>query len=204
MVAGMNSLEAKALPIEGAWQLTPRQHADERGVFLEWFRHEAMADVIGRPFELRQANLSVSSAGTLRGIHYADVPPGQAKYVTCVSGAVCDVVVDIRVGSPTFGSWTSVILDDIDRRAVYIGEGLGHAFMALADDTVVAYMCTDVYRPANEHGVNPLDPALAITWPATGRNGHELQITTSEKDAAAPTLAAAQASGALPNYAAPG
>ena len=101
----------------------------------------------------------------MRGIHFADVPPGQAKYVTCVRGAVLDVVVDVRVGSPTFGRWDAVRLDDRERRALYIAEGLGHAFCALEADSTVVYLCNDVYRPGSEHGVHPLDPALGIAWP---------------------------------------
>ena len=120
---------------------------------------------------LAQANCSVSAAGVLRGIHFSDVPPGQAKYVTCVRGAALDVVVDIRVGSPTFGQWDSVLLDDVDRRQIYLAEGLGHAFMSLADDTTVVYLCSTGYAPGREHGVHPLDPAIGIEWPTTGRDG---------------------------------
>ena len=89
----------------------------------------------------------MSAKGVVRGIHFSDVPPGQAKYVTCVAGAVLDVVVDIRVGSPTFGRWDSVLLDDVDRRQIYLGEGLGHAFMSLADGSTVVYLCSTAYAP---------------------------------------------------------
>ena len=88
----------------------------------------------------------MSAPGVLRGIHFSDVPPGQAKYVTCVAGAVLDVVVDIRVGSPTFGQWDSVLLDDVDRREIYLAEGLGHAFMSLADGSTVVYLCSTAVR----------------------------------------------------------
>ena len=129
----------------------------------------------------------------VRGIHFADVPPGQAKYVTCVSGAVLDVVVDIRVGSPTFGDWEAVRLDDTDRRAVYLAEGLGHGFCALTGGATVAYLCSATYRPGHEHGIHPLDPELGITWPAGAP-------ALSAKDADAPTLAQARAAGLLPRY----
>src|SRR5690606_18710753 len=101
--------------------------------------------------DLRQANCSVSSARVLRGLHFARVPPSQAKYVTCVRGSVFDVVVDIRVGSPTFGRWDAVRLDDRDRRTIYISEGLGHAFLALEDDSTVMYLCSAQYDPQREH-----------------------------------------------------
>jgi dTDP-4-dehydrorhamnose 3,5-epimerase len=127
-------------------------------------------------------------------VHYADVPPSQAKYVYCPRGAVLDVVVDIRVGSPTFGEWDAVRLDDVDRRAVYIAEGLGHAFLALEDESCVTYLCSTGYAPAREHGVTPLDPVLGLSVPA----GEAALV--SAKDRAAPTLADARAAGLLPDY----
>lgn len=186
-------MDLKELSISGAWLFTPRQFADDRGVFLEWYKAPLVEQAVGHPLSLAQANHSVSRRGTVRGIHYADVPPGQAKYIYCVRGAVLDVVVDIRVGSPTYGQHATVQLDDTDRRAVYIAEGLGHAFAALTDDAHVTYLCSTTYNPSAEHGVHPLAPELGIDWPA----GHLL----SAKDAAAPTLAEAASTGALPSYA---
>jgi dTDP-4-dehydrorhamnose 3,5-epimerase len=184
------------LTVPDAWVVTPAQHSDERGTFLEWYRHEALAEAVGHPLRLAQANCSVSRRGTVRGIHYADVPPSQAKYVTCVRGAVLDVVVDLRVGSPAFGSWDAVRLDDEDRAGVYIAEGLGHAFVALSDDATVVYLCSEVYNPTGEHGITPLDPDLGIEWPSGA------PLLLSPKDEAAPSLAAARDQGALPDYAA--
>src|SRR5450631_1601773 len=117
--------------IDGAWIFTPRILSDSRGSFLEWFRAGELTASLGYQPEVAQANCSVSRRGVIRGIHFADVPPGQAKYVTCVNGAILDVVVDLRVGSPGFGRWTAVRLDDENRRAVFVAEGLGHAFMAI-------------------------------------------------------------------------
>lgn len=194
-------MQVRELSIAGALEITPRQFGDARGLFLEWFKAESFADVVGHDLDLRQANLSVSAAGVLRGIHFADVPPGQAKYVTCPAGAVLDVVVDIRVGSPTFGQWDSVVLDDVDRRAIYLPEGLGHAFCSLQDGSVVTYLCSSGYNPGAEHGVHPLDPELAIAWPTTARDGSPLVVQLSDKDAAAPTLAQAQELGLLPDLA---
>jgi dTDP-4-dehydrorhamnose 3,5-epimerase len=182
------------LPIEGAWVFTPRIHRDERGGFLEWFRGQELAARAGYRFDVAQANCSVSRRGVIRGIHFADVPPGQAKYVTCVRGAVMDVVVDLRAGSPAFGTWQAVILDDADRRAVFAAEGLGHGFCTLSDEATVLYLCSAPYTPGREHGVHPLDADLAIAWPDS------TEPVLSARDAAAPTLAQAQAAGLLPGY----
>ena len=187
-------MQVRGLKVRDAFELTPVQHGDDRGVFLEWFKGPVLTEAIGHPLRLEQANISVSSKGTVRGIHFAAVPPSQAKYVTCPSGAALDVVVDIRVGSPTFGQWDSVLLDGTDRKAVYVAEGLGHVFLALADDTVICYLCSEGYNPGREHGVHPLDPAIGIEWPA------DVEPLLSPKDAAAPTLAEAEAAGLLPSY----
>lgn len=194
-------MEYRELAVPGAWEITPKQFGDPRGVFLEWFKSAPFAEAAGHALDLQQANLSVSAAGVLRGIHFADVPPGQAKYVTCAKGAVLDVVVDIRVGSPTFGRWDSVLLDDVDRRAIYLGEGLGHAFMSLEDDSTVLYLCSTGYSPGREHGIHPLDPAIGIDWPTTGRDGSPITPQLSEKDTVAPTLDQARADGLLPQLA---
>jgi dTDP-4-dehydrorhamnose 3,5-epimerase len=123
-------VQIRELKIPDSYEITPKQFGDDRGVFLEWYRFDKLADVVGHPIDLRQANTSVSKRGVVRGIHFADVPRGQAKYVTATHGAVLDYVIDIRVGSPTFGQWDSVLLDGTDRRAIYLAEGLGHAFVA--------------------------------------------------------------------------
>jgi len=190
----------RELSVPGAWEITPRQHGDPRGLFLEYFQGAVFGQAVGHSFDLRQANCSVSAAGVLRGIHYADVPPGQAKYVTCPKGSVLDVVVDVRVGSPTFGRWDTVLLDDVDRRAIYLSEGLGHAFLSLEDASTVLYLCSTPYAPGREHGIHPLDPQVAITWPTTARDGSPLAPQLSDKDLAAPSLAQAVAENLLPRY----
>lgn len=187
-------MKIEPLPIEGAWEITPELRGDPRGVFAEWYRFDRMAEAVGHPLRLAQANLSTSARGVVRGIHFAQIPPGQAKYVTCVRGALIDFIVDLRVGSPTFGRWESVRLDDTSRQAVYIAEGLGHGFCSLADDTTIAYLCSEVYNPAREFAVHPLDPDLAIAWP-------EGSPTLSDRDVAAPSLAEAREQGLLPTYA---
>jgi dTDP-4-dehydrorhamnose 3,5-epimerase len=193
-------VKVRELSIAGAWEFTPVQHGDDRGVFLEAFKADVLSDLIGHRFELAQVNTSVSAAGVLRGIHFADVPPGQAKYVTCSVGAILDVIVDIRVGSPTFGRWDAVLLDDVDRKAVYLSEGLGHGFCSLADGSTVTYLCSTGYNPTAEHGVNPLDPDLGIEWPTVGRDGTPLEYELSAKDVAAPSLAQAALDGLLPTF----
>lgn len=189
----------RELAVPGAWEVTPKQFGDPRGVFLEFFQGGPFREAVGHTLDVAQANCSVSAAGVLRGIHFADVPPGQAKYVTCAKGAVWDVAIDLRVGSPTFGTWDAVLLDDVDRRAIYLSEGLGHAFVSLEDDSTVLYLCSTPYAPGREHGVHPLDPDLGIIWPTTTRDGSPLVVQLSVKDEAAPTVAAAAAEGLLPS-----
>jgi dTDP-4-dehydrorhamnose 3,5-epimerase len=187
-------VEIKPLAIEGLWEITPLLRPDDRGVFLEAYKSDLLSEAIGHPFTLRQMNISVSSAGTVRGIHFADVPVGQAKYVQCMAGSILDVVVDIRVGSPTFGQWDAIELNSTSRKALYISEGLGHAFCALADDATVGYLCSEPYSPTHEHGIHPMDSDLALPWP------EGTAALLSPKDAGAPTLASALESGLLPSY----
>lgn len=145
--------------IDGAWTFTPRIYPDNRGSFHEWFRAAEFAADLGYRFELAQANCSLSQRGVIRGIHYTEVPPGQAKYVVCPSGAILDVVIDLRLGSPTYGRWEAVRLDDQTRRAVFISEGLGHAFAALSPQATVMYLCSTPYAPGVEHGVHQIGRA---------------------------------------------
>jgi dTDP-4-dehydrorhamnose 3,5-epimerase len=183
----------RPLAIEGAHEVVPMLRPDDRGVFLELYRHDLLCEAVGHPLRLAQANLSVSARGVVRGIHFASVPPGQAKYVFCVRGAILDVVVDLRAGSPTFGRWESVRLDDVERRALYIAEGLGHGVCALTDDATLGYLCSEAYAPAREHAVHALDPELGIDWPAA-------EPVLSPRDAEAPALAEVRAAGLLPDY----
>lgn len=170
------------LDIPGAWVFTPKQFSDDRGTFFEWFQDSTFVEVAGHSFTLAQANCSISSKGTLRGIHFADFPPGQRKYVTCLTGSALDILVDLRKGSPTFGQWRSVALDTIDRRVVSIPNGVGHAFMALEDNTTIVYLCDQRYNPIGEYEIYPLDPEIGIEWPAG------ITPLLSPKDAAAPKL----------------
>jgi dTDP-4-dehydrorhamnose 3,5-epimerase len=190
-------VQIRELAVPDAWEITPVVWADDRGVFFESFRHDTLEAATGRRFELRQGNTSVSRRGVVRGIHFADTPPGQAKYVSVAHGAGIDFVVDIRVGSPTFGTWDSVVLDSETRRSVFLSEGLGHAFVALTDDATLSYLVSSTYDPEAEHDLSVLDPQIALVFPA------ELgEPVLSPKDLAAPTLAALLAAGALPDFAA--
>lgn len=185
-------MKAEPLAIAGAVLFTPRQHRDSRGVFLEQMRADSFTEAVGHPLTLAQTNISVSARGVVRGIHFAEVPPGQAKYVTCPRGAILDYAIDVRVGSPTFGRSVTARLDDVDRRALYLAEGLGHAFVALTDDATVNYYCSTPFNPGREHGINPFDPELALPWPG------DLELLLSDRDRAAPTLAEVRDAGRLP------
>jgi dTDP-4-dehydrorhamnose 3,5-epimerase len=183
-------MRIRELSVSGAWEFTPALHGDERGVFTETFRASEFTRAVGRPFDLLQVNTSTSAAGVLRGIHYTEDPPGQAKYVTCVRGAFFEVVVDLRRYSPTFGAWDTVLLDDVTRRSVFLSEGLGHGLLSLADDSTVTYLCSLEYAPEFDRDVDAFDPELGITWPTTDLAGRPLTYLRSPKDAAAPRLSA--------------
>jgi len=192
--ASLRFVQVRPQRIEGVWAFEPILRGDDRGMFLESFTESAFAGACGHRFTLRQMNISVSRAGTVRGVHFAQVPPGQAKYVQCLAGRVLDVVVDIRVGSPTFGEHVAYELDDVDRHALYVSEGLGHAFCALSDSATVGYLCSEPYAPTREFGLHPLDPDLALPWPDPAG------LLLSPKDASAPTLEQARQDGLLPTY----
>ena len=187
-------MQIRQLDIAGAWEITPQLHADARGLFFEWLTDRRFTSFAGHRLDVRQVNCSVSAAGVLRGLHFAQLPPSQAKYVTCLSGSVFDVVVDIRVGSPTFGHWDSVLLDDRDHRSVYLSESLAHGFVALQDNSTVMYLCSAEYNPQREHTIAATDPALAIDWPT------EHKLVLSDRDAAAPTLDEVRTAGLLPSW----
>ena len=186
------------LPLSGTWVNTPRIFRDDRGAFLEWFRADAVAEKLGYPLDLPQANLSTSVEGVVRGIHYADVPPGQAKYVTCVAGRILDVIVDLRRGSTTFGRHIVVELSAENRRGLYLPVGMGHGFVVPegSGPATVCYLVSESYNPDAEHGVNPLDPKLGIDWSVAGLADSDLVL--SDKDRDAPGYREVEAS--LPSY----
>ncbi|MFC0109836.1 dTDP-4-dehydrorhamnose 3,5-epimerase [Kibdelosporangium aridum] len=187
-------MQVRELSIAGVFEFSPQSFEDNRGLFSAPFQGDMFEKAVGHALRVGQTNHSVSRRGVIRGIHFADTPPGQAKYVYCPRGSMLDVVVDIRVGSPTFGQWDSAFLDAKSYRALYVPEGIGHGFVALEDDTAMSYLCSTGYNPGREHGITPLDPALNLPWPAN------IEPILSEKDAKAPTLAEAQTAGLLPTY----
>ncbi|TXK16245.1 dTDP-4-dehydrorhamnose 3,5-epimerase family protein [Homoserinibacter sp. GY 40078] len=187
-------MRATALDVPHAVLIEPVVHRDARGEFLEWFRADRLAEATGRSFELLQANLSVSSRGTVRGVHFADVPRGQAKYVTVVAGSIVDILVDLRVGSPEFGRSVAVELDSREHRALFVPEGVGHLFAVTSDEATVCYLATDVYKPESEHTVSPFDPELALAIPDPA------SAVLSTRDAEAPMLAEARERGLLPDW----
>ncbi|AZA14464.1 dTDP-4-dehydrorhamnose 3,5-epimerase [Corynebacterium choanae] len=171
---------------------TPQVHPDERGSFAEWFKTSEFIELTGYPFGVEQANVSVSREGVIRGLHFAELPPGQAKWVHCAAGTILDVIVDIRSGSPTFGKHTTVELSAENRKSVFVPDGFAHGFAAITDATVM-YLTTAEYNPVVEHGINPFDPTLNIAWPA----GMDI---LSEKDRFAPAFQDFVERELLPDY----
>lgn len=170
--------------------LEPRVFGDERGYFFESFNRDRLAEHGLHP-QFVQGNVSSSSRGVLRGLHY-QWPNPQGKYVSVVEGEVWDVAVDIRRGSPTFGRWTAVVLSAENRRHFWIPEGFAHGFVALSELAVFTYLCTATYDAAADANIRWDDPDLAIDWPVS-----DPQL--SPKDAKAPFLRDLVAS-RLPEY----
>jgi dTDP-4-dehydrorhamnose 3,5-epimerase len=172
----MQSLNTK---LAGPVLLAPAVHGDERGFFVEAFREEWLS-ALGIPGRFIQDNHSRSLRGIVRGMHYQ---PGQAKLIRCVRGAILDVVVDIRPGSPQFGHWEAFVLDDSDHHQVYCPDGFAHGFCVLSDVADVAYKTSAYYAPELEGGFAYDDPEVGIKWPS------DLELIASERDRTAPSLA---------------
>ncbi|MEU5539070.1 dTDP-4-dehydrorhamnose 3,5-epimerase [Streptomyces sp. NPDC020362] len=188
-------MRTRELAVTGAFEFTPVVHGDQRGLFVSPLQEAPFLAAVGRPFPVAQTNHSRSARGVLRGIHFTTAPPGQAKYVHCARGRALDVVVDLRLGSPTFGAWDTVDMDEGTCTAAYYPEGVGHAFLALEDDTVMSYLVTTAYRAEREQAITPLDAELSLPWPK------DFDLVLSERDRLAPGLAEATAQGLLPRYA---
>ncbi|PZS25674.1 MAG: dTDP-4-dehydrorhamnose 3,5-epimerase [Pseudonocardiales bacterium] len=183
----------RRLTVPDSFEFILQSFSDDRGSVTPLFNQERFTELVSHSFRVAQVNHNISRRGTVRGIHFTETPPGQAKYVFCLSGSLLDVVVDVREGSPTFGQWDAVTLTAHRPSAVYLAEGLGHACMALEEDTSMAYLCSTEYNPGIDHAINPVDVGLAISWPT-------MPIALSDKDAAAPTLAEASEQRILPRY----
>jgi dTDP-4-dehydrorhamnose 3,5-epimerase len=173
-------MEVLPTRLAGLVLLAPRVFGDERGFFVETYRERDWA-AHGIPTRFVQDNHSRSRRGTLRGIHF-QTHPGQGKLVRCARGRVLDVVVDLRRGSPTFGEWEAVELDDVRHHQLWIPIGFGHGFCVLSEEADFAYKCTAVYDPQTEAGIRFDDPDVGIEWPA-------IELVYSERDRTAPRLA---------------
>jgi epimerase EvaD len=191
---GSDFVKARQLSISGAVEFTPVVYADDRGTFVSPFEEPEFSAATGRPFELSRTIHSSSRRGVVRGIHFTAMPPAGYKHVYCARGRALDIAVDLRVGSPTFGAWDAVELDGESFRSLYLAEGLGHAFVALEDDTVMSYLCSTRYVPSEELSISPLDPRIGLPIPAG------TEPVMSERDTAAVTLDEAAARGMLPDY----
>lgn len=166
--------------LPGCVVIEPQVFGDSRGFFFESFNSDKLA-AHGLEPKFVQGNVSSSSQGVLRGLHY-QWPNPQGKYVSVIEGEVWDVAVDIRRGSPTFGKWAAVVLNAENRRHFWIPEGFAHGFVVLSERAVFTYLCTATYDAKADAGIRWDDPSLAIDWPVS-------QPQLSEKDARAPLLA---------------
>lgn len=182
------------LEIPGVFLVTPNVHHDSRGFFFESFKESALESQTAMSFEIAQMNTSFSIGNTVRGIHFTNSPIGQAKYVSCTQGEIIDVVLDIRVGSPTFGKHISVTLSEENQQSLFIPKDLGHAFWVTSDDARVTYLCSSEYDAKNDKSINPMDDSLALPWSGSP------DLVVSEKDLAAPTLKDAQVRNILPVF----
>ncbi len=174
-------MKTEATPLRGLLILTPDVFADERGYFLESFQEARYQEALGSDIHFVQDNLSLSRKGVLRGLHYQAPPMAQGKLVSVLRGRVWDVAVDIRFGSPTFGQHVAVELSAENHKQFWIPAGFAHGFVALEDETLFSYKCTNVYSKEHDRGVRWNDPALGIAW------GIEAPIV-SEKDKQYPVL----------------
>jgi dTDP-4-dehydrorhamnose 3,5-epimerase len=186
-------MKVTPLQIDGSWVIELSKFQDSRGFFFESFREDVAEKHFGRKFQVKQSNTSVSKKGSVRGIHYALVPPGQAKYVQCQKGSIIDYVIDIRFGSPTFSQFAEIKLSADKPQAIFIEEGLAHAFVALEDETVVTYLVSENYNPDREKGINPFDSDIKIKWP-------NINLELSEKDKLANSLEEAGNQNLLPTF----
>jgi dTDP-4-dehydrorhamnose 3,5-epimerase len=174
-------MRTRSTTLAGVQLLEPTVHGDHRGFFAETFRQDAWTDA-GIDIAFVQDNHSRSRLGTLRGMHF-QTSPGQAKLVRCARGAIFDVLVDLRRGSPTFGRWEGFVLDDESMRQLFVPIGFAHGFCVTSEVADVVYKCSSYYDGATESGIAYDDPAIGIEWPIG------VEPIVSERDAQAPRLA---------------
>jgi dTDP-4-dehydrorhamnose 3,5-epimerase len=183
------------IDIAGSYLFSPKIFEDNRGSFTESFKQDFFVQATGSKFLVSQINTSVSKANTLRGIHTAETPPGQAKYVMCSFGEIDDFIIDLRKGSPTFLTWQKINLNSVSRKALYIPAGIGHGFVAKSDTAVVTYLCDYEFSPESEFGINPFDTDLGVNW---GLDSD--QVVMSEKDRQAPSFFSEEIQSRLPSF----
>ena len=183
------------LSISGSFLSTHKVFPDERGLFREWFKSKEIA-TIDPKYQVRQANYSLSKKSVIRGIHYSLAPEGQAKLVTCASGSIVDVLVDLRVGSPTYLNTEYIELAEDSGKVIYIPTGVGHGFVVISDSASIVYLTSSEYAPEFERSICPTDPELGINWQLpVGQSG-----IISAADINAPTLAQAIKSRDIPTF----
>jgi len=186
-------MEIEQLGIQGVFLVKPKIFPDSRGEFLEMFSQPAFERAVGHPLGVAQVNCSASVRGTIRGLHGIALP-GQSKYVSCAAGAILDVVVDVRLGSPTYCKHVAVELSAANRHALYLAEGLAHGFAPRTESATMVYLCSSTYSPAASYSINPLDADLDLPWPT------DVPPVLSEQDEAAPGLRRAERLGLLPTW----
>jgi dTDP-4-dehydrorhamnose 3,5-epimerase len=175
-------MQLQELKIPGAWVYNPIRFQDSRGHFEEQFKLSLIEKELGRSFPVVQVNQTMSNKGVIRGIHWTEGDGGTAKYVSCTRGSIWDVVVDLRASSPTYGSWDARILSEQNGASMLISEGLGHAFLALENHSLVNYLCTSEYKPVNERTINPLDLKISIDFDGMAKKLGIENFTLSDKD----------------------
>jgi dTDP-4-dehydrorhamnose 3,5-epimerase len=189
------AVDVKLVPlsIHGAYVLESKVWGDQRGFFREWFKRGDF-EASGVDFEVAQANLSMSRRDVVRGLHYSLAPGGQVKVVTCAYGELDDVLVDVRVGSPTFGRVEVVHLASDEERSVLVPGGAAHGFCVTSEIGALTYLLSSPFNPTMELEIDPFDLELAVPWSLTG------EAIVSAKDADAPSLAQRLGAGELPIY----
>jgi dTDP-4-dehydrorhamnose 3,5-epimerase len=183
------------LTIAGAFLSSNKVHSDSRGYFREWFKSSEL-DKEGVDFNPVQANFSMSNRGVLRGLHFSISEQGQDKLVSCMYGEVLDVIVDLRIGSPTYLFVEKVVLKADLGDVLFIPSGVGHSFLAVSEMAAVSYLTSSEYDAENEKTISPLDPEIGIDWPVFDG----IEFSLSDRDLAAPTLKEAKALGHLPKF----
>lgn len=176
--------------IEGVFLFVPSIFEDSRGIFFESFRANECLRETGLSFEVKQVNNSRSRRGALRGIHFKKSPPGQAKFVSVTQGRILDLAIDLRQSSETFGQWQAFELSGENKHSLLLGDGIGHAFLALEDNSNVVYLCDSEFEPENEFGIHPL--RAGVDWQQLADPFGILDFVLSKRDSTAPSLKDAQ------------